>query len=136
VDIDDEDLEAAREELNSETPPHLRRALVFACLRSEIPPNGRRAKVCDIEGNSIALLNAAEEILAFSNICPHEDSPVLGAGFFNTESCTVACPLHGWIYDMRSGRRLDGPGSIPTYEVRLDGENVFVALDLPDDEGE
>jgi 3-phenylpropionate/trans-cinnamate dioxygenase ferredoxin subunit len=135
VEIDDEALEAARQELNQGSP-HLRRAFVFACLRSEIPPSGRRAKVVDVEGQSIALLNSGDEVLAFSNICPHEDSPVLGAGFFNAESCTVACPLHGWIYDMRDGSRRDGPGSIPVYEVRSDGDDLYVALDLPDDEGQ
>jgi 3-phenylpropionate/trans-cinnamate dioxygenase ferredoxin component len=135
VEIDDDALEAAREELNSQGSTQMRRAFVFACEQFEIPPNGRRAKVIDIEGQSIALLNAGDEVLAFSNICPHEDSPVLGAGFFNAESCTVACPLHGWMYDMRSGKRLDGPGSIPVFEVRLDGEAVYVALDLPDHEG-
>lgn len=136
MEIDDEALEAARKELNGMGSPPTRQAFVFACERSEIPPGGRRAKVVEIEGRSIALLNVGEDILGFSNTCPHEDSPVLGAGFFNAETCTVACPLHGWIYDMRSGERKDGPGSIPVYDVRLEDEEVWVALDLPLDDGE
>jgi nitrite reductase/ring-hydroxylating ferredoxin subunit len=131
--IDEESLEAARQELGGEASETEARPFLYACQISEIPSNGKRGKVVYIDNDEIALFNINGEIIAISNICPHETSPVMATGFVDCDTCRVACPLHGWIFDMHTGRQIGpsvgaGPGSIPTYRVKLEGEEVWVAV--------
>jgi nitrite reductase/ring-hydroxylating ferredoxin subunit len=134
TEIDDDALAAAREELNSD-PIEERRTFIYACELAEIPSSRLRGKVIEAAQEEIALVNIDGEILAFSNICPHEQSPLLAAGFFDKARCAVACPLHGWLYDMRTGERLDAPGSIPVYRTRVSREQVFVEILLDEETG-
>lgn len=131
-DLDEDALEAARRELNGELSDAEPREFAYACQISEIPPSGRRGKVAYIDETEVALFNISGEIIAISNICPHETSPVMATGFVDCDTCRVVCPLHGWIFDMHTGQQIGasvgaGPGSIPTYRVKLEGEEVWVA---------
>jgi nitrite reductase/ring-hydroxylating ferredoxin subunit len=48
---------------------------------------------------------------------------------------TVTCPWHGWTYDVRTGKAIVPPVGIrvPVYEVRVEGQDVYVVIDWPDD---
>jgi nitrite reductase/ring-hydroxylating ferredoxin subunit len=63
----------------------------------------------------------------------------LAAGWL-TEEGEVVCLLHAAAYDLASGRCLRGPTrgeSVPSYKVRIDGEEVLVGdrTQLPIEEG-
>ena len=123
--FDEEALEEARRELNG-GEPRGPRAFIYACKLSEIPPNGSRGKVIECEYDEIALFLLRGQVYAISNICPHESSPVLASGYINKEALVVACPLHGWAFDIPTGRMIGGGGSIPTYEVKIVDDEVWV----------
>jgi nitrite reductase/ring-hydroxylating ferredoxin subunit len=40
----------------------------------------------------------------------------------------IECPLHFAIFDVRTGRFVDGPISadVPVYEVRIEGDVIYV----------
>ena len=40
----------------------------------------------------------------------------------------IECPWHGSRFDLRTGAVIEGPAGNPepTYEVRIDGENILV----------
>ena len=122
--IDDEALEAARRELNGEVPTP--KEFAYACRYSEIPADGMRGKAVTIDRDEVALFRFEGELFAISNICPHEMSPLLAVGIVNCAARTVACPLHGWTFDITNGRRTDGPGTIETFEVKVDEGEVWV----------
>ncbi|MDP4200578.1 MAG: nitrite reductase (NAD(P)H) small subunit [Bacteroidota bacterium] len=124
-DFDEEALDAARSELNTEGSEQSLEYF-YACQFAEIPPSGRRGKVVEVDDTEIAIFNIKGEILAISNLCPHEMSPVMAAGFVDCNACVVACPLHGWTFDLHTGMQIGVPGSIPVYDVRLDGEEVWL----------
>src|SRR5947209_2689386 len=122
-DIDDDALEEARRELNAQMQaagaPPATREFVYACPLSAIPVDGRRGRAIPLlskegavggYGEEVALFNLNGEVFATSNLCPHEMSPVLAAGFIDREKKTVACPLHGWIYHIPTGRLLGTAG--------------------------
>jgi len=132
---DEEALDAARRELNGEVPVGGPRPFVYACELSEIPADGMRGKSVAFEGGEVALFRLKGQVFAISNICPHEMSPLLAAGLVDREACTVACPLHGWTYEIETGRQVAGSGGVPlpepcagvaTYQVKLIGEEVWV----------
>ena len=60
--------------------------------------------------------------------CTHECFP-LSAG--ELEGRVITCMLHGAQFDVGSGEVLALPAyeSLRTYEVRVEGEDIFVALD-------
>src|SRR3982074_3536693 len=64
-------------------------------------------------------------VFAIGDVCTHEFA-LLSGGF--VEDGEIECPLHQARFDIRTGRCLSPPASIdlPTYDVRIDGDNVFV----------
>lgn len=122
--VDDDLLSAAREEFASEEESV--KAFIYACKFSEIPANGSRGKVVIAEHDEIAIFNFKGTLYAISNICPHQLSPLLAEGHVDKESLVVTCPMHGWMYHIPTGRMVEGSGAVPTYEVRLEGDDVWV----------
>lgn len=75
--------------------------------------------------DEIVLGNAEGELLATSDVCSHE-YVLLHDGWL--EDHEVECPQHGSRFDMRSGevRNLPATEPIPIYEVKVEGEDVYV----------
>lgn len=85
-----------------------------------------RAKEVEHEGRIYALFNVGGTISAVDGICPHQGGPLADGQLDGT---CVACPWHGWPFDVRTGastvhKRL----SLPVFEVKLDGDDVLVAV--------
>jgi nitrite reductase/ring-hydroxylating ferredoxin subunit len=99
------------------------------CATSDIPPGTMR--YAEVDGLPIALANVGGTIYAFGDACCHEGGP-LSAGVLIGD--TVTCPWHGWAYSVRTGKAIVPPVGIrvPTYPVRLDGDDVLVEIDWPD----
>ena len=85
----------------------------------------------DVDGLPIALANVQGTIHAFDDSCRHEGGS-LSSGVLIED--TVTCPWHGWTYNIRTGKAIVPPVGIriPTYEVRVEGEDVSIVLDWPD----
>jgi NAD(P)H-dependent nitrite reductase small subunit len=103
--------------------------LVRVCAVAELPPGRSRVVYFD-EERQVAIFNVDGELLAVTNICPHQHSPVIAEGMI--EDCTVTCPLHGWAYDLHSGRALGGGARLRTYHVRVVDDAIYV--EVPRDE--
>ncbi|MGE0627619.1 MAG: Rieske (2Fe-2S) protein [Hyphomicrobiaceae bacterium] len=73
----------------------------------------------------IVLVEHEGGIYALGNICPHAYA-LMSEGFLDGEQ--LECPLHGAIFDVRTGKCLGGPTDedLPVYEVRVEGDDVFV----------
>ncbi len=72
----------------------------------------------------IAVFNVDGEFFAIDDVCPHfagslHEGTVAGG--------IVTCPLHGWSFDLRTGRQTNGRKPIDTFETRVDGDNSLVA---------
>lgn len=71
------------------------------------------------------------EWYASQNMCPHKKAFVLSRGIVGDQAGTpeVACPLHKKTFSLETGGSLQGEDyNIPTFPVRVDGENVFLEL--------
>jgi len=96
---------------------------------AEIAPG--KMRYVDIDGLPVGLANVGGTIYAFGDACRHEGGP-LSAGVLIDD--TVTCPWHGWTYSVRTGKALVPPVGIriPTYEVRVEGQDVYVVIDWPE----
>lgn len=91
----------------------------------EIPPG--TAAVVDANGIEFALVNAGGEFYALAGECSHAGG-LLGDGDLVGEY-SLECPLHGAVFDVRTGECLKGPAEEPvlTYETLVEGGVVMVA---------
>ncbi|MGM0590426.1 MAG: Rieske (2Fe-2S) protein [Halobacteriota archaeon] len=116
---------------------------VFVASEDDLEPGDR--KIVTVNGQSVGVFNFGGTYYAVLNRCPHRGGPVCegrevtgalavdwpGPGERETEyysdAPAVACPWHGWEFDLESGIHLgDTDYRLPTYDVVVDGGDVFV----------
>ncbi len=83
--------------------------VIDVCPISELAPGQMRLVVHD--GAEIGVFNCGGEFFAIEDRCSHDDGP-LAEGTLDAEACTIECPRHGSIFDLRTGR----PRTLPAYE--------------------
>jgi len=66
------------------------------------------------EGLELGIYNIDGEFHAISNFCPHKGAP-LSEGILCGH--VIECGLHGWQFDVRTGKCLTVSESIERYEV-------------------
>jgi len=78
-----------------------------------------------VDGVAVLLCNVDGELYAVEDICTH-DGGELDAG--ELDGSRVMCPRHGALFDVTTGKALTLPAvvSLPTYPVRVDGDDVYV----------
>lgn len=90
---------------------------------SEIPSGGTQR--VSIDGRDVLLCRVGDAVYAIEDVCTH-DGGALDAG--ELEGCRIMCPRHGAYFDVTTGAALTLPAilPVPTYAVRLDGDDIFV----------
>ena len=90
---------------------------------SEVP-EGRTLRVM-VQGVEVLLCKCEGTIYAIEDVCTHDGAP-LDQG--ELQGCEITCARHGAVFDVRSGAVLALPAvvPVPTYEVRIVGDDVFV----------
>jgi len=93
------------------------------CKLDELPQGAMR--LVEIDGRKIGVFHADDgELYAIEDRCSHDDGP-LAEGEFDAAACTVECPRHGSLFDLRTGRPKTLPAFQPvdTFDARVeDGE--------------
>jgi len=109
----------------------------------EIPPGERR--VVEVNGREIVVFNQDGEFYALLNRCPHRGaalckgrfvanitSEAVGEYVFHGENRLLACPWHGWEFDIRTGQSYFDPKGTrarPFPVVVEDGQTVRAKLE-------
>jgi len=88
-----------------------------------------------LNGESVALFHIGDEYFAIEDFCTHAGAP-LGDGFI--EGHTVACSWHGAQFCLKTGHALTPPAftGVRTYDVKVEGEQIFVSLPEKTEESE
>ena len=79
------------------------------CPVSQLPPG--EMILVEHEGEPIAVVNCEGTYFAIEDRCSHDDGPLV-EGELNQADCTVECPRHGSIFDLRTGK----PRTLPAFE--------------------
>jgi 3-phenylpropionate/trans-cinnamate dioxygenase ferredoxin component len=96
--------------------------IIDICAIEELPPGSR--KLVEWEDLEIGVFNCGGSFYAIEDRCSHDDGP-LAEGPFDPDTCTVECPRHGSLFDLRSGK----PKTLPAYEP-VDTFPVIIDDDL------
>jgi nitrite reductase/ring-hydroxylating ferredoxin subunit len=75
----------------------------------------------------IAVYRLEDGFYATDDTCSHAQAS-LSAGDVDLKECTVECPYHGSLFDVRTGRALSLPANRPVkaYPVTIENDEVFV----------
>ena len=98
------------------------------CPVDELPPGAKR--VVTWEELEIGIVNCGGTILAVEDRCSHDDGDLM-EGDIDDETCTVECPRHGSVFDLKTGKPLNLPAYVPidTYPVEVDDGVIKVEVD-------
>lgn len=96
----------------------------FVCALSELKDNvGRKFLVNDVE---IAVFKIKSKVFALSNICPHQQTHLIYAGFIENEF--VVCPAHGWKFNLQTGKKDSGSNGLQVYPVEVIENKIYVKV--------
>jgi 3-phenylpropionate/trans-cinnamate dioxygenase ferredoxin subunit len=104
---------------------------VRACALSEIPAEG--AIGVEVAGEPVAVARAEGEVYAIRDVCSHAEVPLSEGEVYDH---TIECWLHGSCFDLRTGKPTGYPATepVPVYPVKIDGDDVYVALTISNKE--
>lgn len=79
----------------------------------------------NLEEESVIVLNINGEYFCIADLCTHDGGPLEDGQVIDHQ---IECPRHGARFDVRTGAvtRLPATDPIPTYLVRLEGEQIWI----------
>ena len=79
-------------------------------------------------GKEVALFNVGGRLYAVGNRCPHRSGPLFRGKVEEVSGApAVRCPIHGWLFELETGRCLTRAGaSVSTFPVSCDNGQVCV----------
>ena len=106
---------------------HTEPELVRLCSVDDLAPGASRR--FDIGPHRVALGRIGDDFYAIGDRCSHANVS-LAEGDVVAEDCEIECYKHGSHFDLRTGQARSLPASkpVPTYEVHVDGDDVYVTI--------
>ena len=102
--------------------------LIDICPLDELPPGEKR--LVEYEDLEIGVINCRGEIFAIEDRCSHDNGDLM-EGDVDVDKCTVECPRHGSLFDLRTGKPLNLPAYVPidTFAVLVEDGVIRVEVD-------
>ncbi len=100
----------------------------FVTIAREGEVKKGKVKTFNVNGQRIALCNVEGTFFATQDLCTHDGGPLGEGELWDHE---IECPRHGGRFDVRTGAVTALPPMFPikTYPVRVEGDEIQVALD-------
>ena len=96
------------------------------------------AKRVDVDGYRLCVVRVGDDWYVINDECSHADYSLSEGDVWEDER-EIECPKHGSTFSLETGEPLTLPATqpVPVYKVRVDGDDVLVALDgaSPDPSG-
>lgn len=108
--------------------------------------HGERRTV-ELDGRRITVFNLGDRFVAYHDRCLHQGGPICSRGtlhphlaaeitsdgevreFFKEGEQVIACPWHGWEYDLATGEALwNRERRLRTARIDVDGADLVVGL--------
>jgi 3-phenylpropionate/trans-cinnamate dioxygenase ferredoxin component len=101
------------------------KGFVKVCSLAELADNS--ALHFEVDRTPVCVARSLGEVTALLDECSHAEV-ALSDG--DVEAGTVECWLHGSRFDLRTGKPTGLPATeaVPVYPVRIDGDDVYVAV--------
>ena len=98
------------------------------CPISELPPGATR--IVEWEDLEIGIFNCNGDLYAIEDRCSH-DNGTLVDGELDQDECTIECPRHGSLFDLRTGTPKTLPAYVPveTFDVRVEDDMIKLEVE-------
>jgi 3-phenylpropionate/trans-cinnamate dioxygenase ferredoxin subunit len=102
--------------------------IIEVCPVDELQPGERR--LVEWEDLEIGVFNCGGNLYAIEDRCSHDDGP-LAEGEFDETACTVECPRHGSLFDLKTGKPMTLPAYVPvdTFPVIIEDETIKLEVE-------
>ena len=102
--------------------------VIDICSVDEFAPGERR--LVEWEDLEIGVFNCAGMVYAIEDRCSHDDGPLV-EGELDEQACTIECPRHGSLFDLRTGKPRTLPAYVPveTYDVRIEDDTIKLEVE-------
>jgi len=112
----------------------------FVASTREFDEEGERI-ISEVGGQEIAIFQYKGDYYAVANYCIHQSGPLCEGRLtgrivmdddqwdwsYVDEGRCIVCPWHGWTFDIVTGENVnDNRYKVPTYDVEVDGEDIFI----------
>jgi 3-phenylpropionate/trans-cinnamate dioxygenase ferredoxin subunit len=83
----------------------------------------------DVDGHRLCVVRLGDDWYVIGDECSHADYS-LSEGDVWADEREIECPQHGSTFSLETGEPLTLPATqpVPTYAVRVDGDDVIVTL--------
>ena len=88
-------------------------------------PNGRGKRFI-VDDTEVAVFRTDDNLHALHNTCPHQHFNLIFDGIL--EDGCVICPIHGWRFNLQTGKNPDGGRGLETFPVKIIDENVYIKV--------
>jgi len=100
---------------------------IEVCRASELQPG--EMKLVEWEDLEIGVFNCGGGLYAIEDRCSHDNGP-LAEGEFDADACTVECPRHGSLFDIRTGQPRTLPAYVPVETFPVTVEDEMIKLEV------
>ena len=101
--------------------------VIEVCPVAELKPGERR--LVEWEDLEIGVFNCGGALYAIEDRCSHDNGP-LAEGEFDVVQCTVECPRHGSLFDIKTGQPKTLPAYVPVDTFPVIIENKTIKLEV------
>ena len=87
-------------------------------------------RLVEWEDLEIGVFNRAGTVYAIEDRCSHDDGPLV-EGELDQDACTIECPRHGSLFDLKTGRPKTLPAYVPvdTFPVIIEHETIKLEVE-------
>ena len=102
--------------------------IIEVCPVDELQPG--QSRLVEWEDLEIGVFNCGGNLYAIEDRCSHDDGP-LAEGGFDEQACTVECPRHGSLFDLKTGKPMTLPAYVPvdTFPVIIEDETIKLEVE-------
>ena len=102
--------------------------IIEVCPVAELKPGDRC--LVEWEDLEIGVINCAGSFYAIEDRCSHDNGP-LAEGEVDQEHCTVECPRHGSLFDLKTGEPKTLPAYVPVdvFPVIIEDEKIKLEVE-------
>jgi 3-phenylpropionate/trans-cinnamate dioxygenase ferredoxin subunit len=104
--------------------PHV----IEVCSLNELAPGEMR--LVEVDDLEIGVFNCGGTVYAIEDRCSHDDGPLV-EGTLDEERCTIECPRHGSLFDLKTGKPLTLPAyvAVDTFPVIIEHDTIKLEVE-------
>ncbi len=102
--------------------------LIEVCPTDELEPG--QVRLVEWEDLEIGVFNCAGMVYAIEDRCSHDNGPLV-EGELDQQKCTIECPRHGSLFDLKTGKPLTLPAyvAVDTFPVIIENETIKLEVE-------